>query len=820
MPPVGRDLSSGTVTFLFTDIEGSTKLLHELGAQAYSEALGEHRRTLRDAFARHGGVEIDTQGDAFFCSFPTAEGAVEAARESQEALLRGPIRVRMGIHTGTPHLGEEGYVGEDVHKGARIAAAAHGGQVVLSQETREQVETEVTDLGEHRLKDFNEPVWIYQVGTERFPPLKTISNTNLPRPASSFVGRDREVTEVASLLRDGARLLTLTGPGGSGKTRLAIEAASEVVPDHRNGTFWVELAPLRDPALVIEEVAKTVGAKDGLAEHISDRDMLLVLDNLEQVIEAAPELVSLVESCPNLRLLTTSRELLRIRGEVEYPVPPLADPEAVELFCARSGLEPNEAIAELCRRLDNLPLAVELAAARTRVLSPAQILERLSGRLDLLKGGRDADRRQVTLRATIEWSQDLLSEEEKALFARLSVFRGGCTLEAAEEVAVAHLDTLQSLVDKSLLRHTGDRFWMLETIREYAGEQLARRADEAQVRDRHLHHFVALAERAHEARFASESTWVPFLEADHDNIRAALDWARVRHPDVEGQLAGAVAYYWGYRGHGLEGRERITGALARYPSRDRIRARLLMYLGDLVGEAGDDRGALSYLGEALQIWRDVGEARDQAEVLDSMGYCQIALEEEEAARASFEESLALRRRSGVGEEELVRSMAGLCQLFVATGQVDRVQPLAEELYEVGERLQAARPRQWALHYLADSALIAGDFEEAKRRYLRGLAHARRSGHVTMCVEELVGFAMSTAGTGDLARAVRLASAAYAQRKALGVASNAPFWDNLQDRFIGGARARLSPEKVEQAESAGTAVPFDAVLDEVLGTEDA
>ena len=342
-----------------------------------------------------------------------APEALEAAGEGQEALSVGPIRVRMGVHTGRPHVGREGYVGEDVHLAARIAAAGHGGQVLVSQATRALVDGGLADLGEHRVKDFSEPVWIFQLGEERFPPLKTISNTNLPRPASSFVGREREVSDVVELLQDGARLVTLSGPGGSGKTRLAIESAAELVPEFRNGVFWIGLAALRDPTLVAESVAQTLGAKDGLAEHIGERELLLLLDNFEQVVEAAPELPSLLESCPNLRLLVTSRELLRVRGEVEYPVAPLAESEALELFCARSRLEPSDDIAELCRRLDNLPLAVELAAARTSVLTPGQILERLAERLDLLKGGRDAEARQRTLRATIEWSHDLLSADEQ-----------------------------------------------------------------------------------------------------------------------------------------------------------------------------------------------------------------------------------------------------------------------------------------------------------------------------------------------------------------------------------------------------------------------
>ena len=422
---VRLDLPTGTVTFVFTDVEGSTRLLHELGAEAYAEALAEHRRLLRAMFAAEGGVEVDTQGDAFFYAFADARAAVAAAAAANAGLEPGLIRIRMGLHTGEGLLTGEGYVGEDVHLGARIAAAGHGGQVLVSAATRALLDGGVTDLGEHRLKDFAGPVAIFQLGEARFPPLKTISNTNLPRPASSFVGRERETAEVAELVR-GHRLVTLSGPGGSGKTRLSIEAASELVGEFKAGVFWVSLAPVRDPSLVLETVGQTLGATDSLVDHIGERELLLVLDNLEQVVEVAPDLASLVEVSPNLHLLVTSRELLRVRGEVEYAVPPLAEPEAVTLFCERSGLDPDDTTVELCRRLDNLPLAVELAAARAGVLTPPQIVARLAQRLDLLKGGRDAEARQHTLRATIEWSHDLLADDEKQLFARLSVFAGGC----------------------------------------------------------------------------------------------------------------------------------------------------------------------------------------------------------------------------------------------------------------------------------------------------------------------------------------------------------------------------------------------------------
>ena len=369
------DLPIGTVTFLFTDVEGSTKLLHELGAEHYAQALAEHRRVVREACTARGGVEVDTQGDAFFLAFPSAVEAVTVAQAITDALAEAQIHLRVGVHTGTPLVTEEGYVGDDVHFAARLAGSAHGGQVVLSQATRELVDrAAVTDLGEHRLKDIDGAVSIYQLGDESFPPLKTISNTNLPRPASSFVGRESELSEVLAMFKRGTRLLTLTGPGGSGKTRLAIEAAATLVPSCKAGVFWVGLASLRESSLVTEQIAQTLGAKDGLADHIGEREMLLLLDNLEQVIDAAPALSGLVQACPNLTLFCTSRELLRVQGEVEYAVPPLASSDAVTLFCERSGLAISDEITELCARLDDLPLAVELAAPARRPSLPRRYL--------------------------------------------------------------------------------------------------------------------------------------------------------------------------------------------------------------------------------------------------------------------------------------------------------------------------------------------------------------------------------------------------------------------------------------------------------------
>ena len=579
------DLPAGTVTLLFTDIEGSTRLIEELGEEGYVHALAEHRRLLRGVLSEHGGVEVDTQGDAFLYAFADPAEALAAAAQGQDALAPVQVKVRMGVHTGELQLTGEGYAGRELHRAARIAASGHGGQVVVSAATRAFIDGELTELGEHRLKDFDDPVALFQLGSERFAPLRTISNTNLPHPASSFVGRRRERDELVGLLGNGARLVTLSGPGGSGKTRLAIEAASELVTAFKAGVFWVGLARLRDPAVVAEEIAQTLGAKEELAKHVGKRELLLLLDNFEQVVEAAPELSKLLQACPNLRLLITSRELLRISGEVEYPIPPLAEPEAVELFCVRAQLEPDGTIGELCRRLDDLPLAVELAAARTSVLTPAQILERLSQRLDLFKGGRDADPRQQTLRATIEWSHDLLSDDEQQLFARLAVFAGGCTLDPAEEVCDANLNILQSLVDKSLARHSGDRFWMLETIREFATERLHQSPETHHISSRHAAWYADLAERANEQlQGPEEADWLDRLEAELGNLRAALAWfERTRTAAAFQTLGAALLSLWDERGHWREGVLWLEKALALGDSDARTRVRALIALCTLLG---------------------------------------------------------------------------------------------------------------------------------------------------------------------------------------------------------------------------------------------
>jgi predicted ATPase/class 3 adenylate cyclase len=752
------DLPSGTVTFLFTDVEGSTRLLHELGAEAYAAALAEHRRVIREACASQGGVEVDTQGDAFFFSFADAPSAVAAASAFTYALASGQVQVRVGVHTGTPLLTKEGYIGDDVHFGARVAASGHGGQILVSSSTAAHLPSDnlsqghlLLDLGEHRLKDISEPVSIFQLGDGSFPPLKTISNTNLPRPASSFVGREQELAQVLARIEGGARLLTLTGPGGSGKTRLALEAAASLVPSYKAGVFWVGLATVRDPELVVPTVAHTIGAQDGLAAHIGAKEILLLLDNLEQVVAVAPELAALVEACPNLTLLVTSRELLRVRGEVEYEVQPLADSDAAELFCARAHVPANQAVQELCRRLDNMPLALELAAARTKALNPEQILERLGERLDLFRGGRDADPRQVTLRATIEWSYDLLPPNERELFARLAVFAGGCTLEAAGTVGGAELDTLQSLAEKSLVRHTGDRFWMLETIREFATERLAASGEEDDLRRRHAEHYLEIAEAANLSldSLGRAPQRHELVIPEQDNLRAAIDWATGADTELGLRLAVSIENFWITHDprEGLRWFEALLAAanvpdralLARAwrdcggcaqmaSSHERARGayerslQLYRALGDENGVAtvifrlgvdaaisGDFDNMRRLYGESLEMFQSLEDPIGELQVLGNLGGFEFEQGNTELGREMAERSLVLGREAGWTWWEAAQ-LASLAEMELESGRVEAGEARAAEALEITRRLGDRRHMVWALAAFAWAVAARGDEE--------------------------------------------------------------------------------------------------------------
>jgi predicted ATPase/class 3 adenylate cyclase len=673
------ELPTGTVTFLFTDIEGSTRLLHELG-DAYADVLAEHRRVLRDAFAQHGGVEVDTQGDAFFVAFARATDAVAAAADAQRALVSTPMRVRMGIHTGEPLRTAEGYAGMDVHRGARIAAAGHGGQVLLSQSTRELAgddlssEYALIDLGEHVLKDLTRPQRIFQLlaeGIDRdFPPLATLAGrpTNLPPQATPLIGRERELAEVAAVLgRTDVRVLTLTGPGGAGKTRLALHAAAELLDEFRHGAFLVDLALVRDPAHVVPTIAQTLSVKEGagrslqeaVGEFLRERELLLVLDNFEHVVEAAPDVIGLLLRAPSVKTLIASRAPMRVSAEHEYPVPELAGPEAAALFMERAqAIQPafqdgdGAVISEICRRLDGLPLAIELAAARIKLLSPQALLERLDRRLPVLTGGaRDLPDRQRTLRDTIAWSYELLDEAERRAFRRLAVFAGGCSLEAAEEVCEAELDVLGSLVEKSLVRQEEGRLTMLETIREYARELLDDSADSGPTSERHATYFLREAEERGAGPGATRGKQAfSWWNTDYENVAAATAWARESgDEELELRLLSAAGTYMELRGIPDYG-PRLQSLLERLPDTPpAIRAQALIHCGAFFWRRGYMDTGHELAREAHDLARSSGL---QNLVVHSLIHLAITAEasREDIARGYYEEAESAARQYGISDE--------------------------------------------------------------------------------------------------------------------------------------------------------------------------
>jgi predicted ATPase/class 3 adenylate cyclase len=827
-----RTLPTGTVTFLFTDVEGSTRLLHELGAEAYAAELEEHRRLIREACTPQGGVEVDTQGDAFFFAFASAPGALEAARTITEGLTAGPIQVRIGVHTGTPHVTSEGYVGEDVHRAARIAASAHGGQVVVSGATASLLpeERSLTSLGSHRLKDIPEPIALFQLGENAFAPLKTIANTNLPAPASSFLGREGELYEADLLLRE-SRLFTITGPGGAGKTRFALELArrarEERFRNYEDGVFSCFLASLRDPALVLPTIAQTLSVReqpgltalDTLSSQLQGKKLLLLLDNLEHLLACAHELAELLQSCPGLSLLLTSRELLRLDGERPYDLPPLAEAEGVALLCERARVAPSDAIRELCARLEGLPLALELAAARLRLLSPEQLLERLSGRLDLLKARRDADPRQQTLRATIQWSHDLLSVEEQALFARLSVFVGGCTLEAAEAVCDADLDALESLLDKSLLRRAateaGHRFWMLETIREFAADLLKGSGKKDEVGQRHAEYCVALATPAAKGLESTESDrWLAKLEHELDNLRAALVWVQqTGQTSMQLELVVSTRIFWYARGRSFEGRLWTEGALSRSRGeRSKLRAQALNAAAEFSCELGDQVAAQAYAEESLSILRERADSDDTAPVLNTLG--RLAGERGEFAKAErlFEEA-AVRGREAGDRFYVAAATANLGNLAMVRGDYRRAIELTEESL-VLRREPGGVGVGLALHNLAVCYLFTARMEDARTAARESLAVSRASGDFSMLPWILALIGSVAARRGDAEVGARLIGAADAMRERTGVSFASPEAE-LHDCTVGELRGTLGQERYGAVFTEGQAMSLDEAISYAL-----
>jgi predicted ATPase len=818
------ELPSGTVTFLFTDIEGSTGLLEELG-DAYAEALAEHRRLLRQAFERHAGVEVDTQGDAFFVAFARAGDALAAAEEAQSALVGEPLRVRMGVHTGEPLVTDEGYVGLDVHRAARICSAGHGGQVLLSDTTASLFDgAGLRDLGEHRLKDLSAPQRLYQLGQRDFPPLKALNQTNLPLQATSFIGRERELTEVVELLRS-SRLVTLTGPGGAGKTRLALHAAAELASEFEDGVWFVSLAVVDDGELIGAAIAKATGARSELESHLQGKRALLVLDNFEHLLEDAPIVAGLLAGARDIRVLATSRARLGLAAEHEYPVPTLATEDAASLFRARAktrsaSFDGDTAVTEICERLDGLPLAIELAAARVRLLTPEQILERLSRRLDLLTGGaRDAPSRHQTLRSTIEWSYELLEEEERTLFARLSVFGGSFSIEAAEAVVDAGLDDLASLVDQSLLRETGQgRFFMLETLKEFAAERLQESGQRAEFRSRHAGWALRLAEEAepHLEGRAEQAIWLDRLEPERANLRTASATLRElgRARDAL-RLVTALWRLWYMRGPISEGKLLVTSALesnSLHASLEEVRG--VRVLGGFHYAAGEWQEAAAQAEQALALSRRVGDEREEALALLWLAGTAFAQGRSELAKESGKASVLLAERLGD-----LRTAAAATSLLGVLALHERDYGAARALFE--DSIAALGGEEFGtvvnLGNLALAAFRQGDLPEAAAKLRENLTLSLRLHDHNSTTHALEVLAAVLAARGETTIAARILGASAGLCEDEGLALQ-PLEAELHEETTELVRTRLSTD-FERERATGRETNLDEIIGIAIGRLD-
>ena len=834
-------LPRGTLTFLFTDIEGSTKLLNALGTDKYHEVLEVHTVALREAFAK--GHEVRIEGDALFMVFATATDALDAAARGQRTLSNttfphgAVVRVRMGMHTGegTPASEKAGadYVGIDVHRAARIAAVAHGGQVLASGATTMLAGTELPagvslrDLGEHRLKDLAQPEHIYQLVIDgcpsEFPALRTLDRTpnNLPMQVTTFIGRDKEIRDGLKLL-DGTRLLTLTGPGGTGKTRLSLQLAAEVANQFPDGAFWVPLAPITDPEIVPSTIAHALGVQvagneaplDRLTEHVRGKRMLLVLDNFEQILSAAPAVSTLLNAAPELKVVTSSRAPLRISGEQQFPIPPLElpDPErlpslevlaqsdAVRLFLERArAVKPDfivtaenaPAVAEIVFRLDGLPLAIELAAARVKLLTPQAMLPRLKQGLDLLTSSAgDRTDRQRTLRGAIAWSFDLLDDGLKRLFARSAVFVGGANLEELEAVCgpagdVGHevLDGVSELVDQSLMRQSetdGEpRFRMLVTIRDYAVERLEAGGEREELRHRHCAAYLAFAEgAAPQLQGKEQKRWLDRVELEHDNLRAALEYALSGgRTEESSRLLFALWRFWQSRGYLREGRVWADRVLLQSGATLPQRMRSLEAAGGLAYWMADQVATGRIYGEMYELSKAHGSAAERANAAYNLSFTFFVSNEHNDAEAErlLNESIAAFRE--VGDRDGVARAAWALSTMLAQGRglpperILRAQRLATEAYEHHRSAENRFNIGWDLFVLGLIALKRPDLREADARWREGLQIFVDAGDTSGLVIMLSNFGEIALAQGDLDRHATLVGAwtAVAQRTGVGLA---------------------------------------------------
>ncbi len=882
---VDRQLPTGTATFLFTDIENSTRSVQALGTERWQDVLTDHARIIRAAAGANGGVEVRTEGDSFFYVFPLAPAAVEAAVEAQRRIGThtfphgATVRVRMGMHTGAATVapGESGtdYVGFDVHRAARIAASGHGGQILVSEATRGLIDrslpADVTlrDLGEHHLKDLARPERIHQVVApglaDRFPPLRTLDAipNNFPTQLTSFIGRRHEIDEGLRLLA-ATRLLTLTGPGGTGKTRLALQVGAEAAGEFPGGAYWVPLATIRDPDLVGAEIATTLGLpdngdrpmRDRLVERVRDRKALLVLDNFEQVIAAGPFVADLLRECPLLKIIVSSRTALRVYGEQELPVPPLGLPdlahlppiaslsqfEAVRLFIERAAnVKPdfqvtNEnapAVAQICTMLDGLPLAIELAAARIKILTPAAMLERLEQGLGMLAGGaRDLPARQQTLRGAIGWSYDLLDEGLRRVFERLSVFAGGGELPEIEPVVacgdlgVELIDGLATLVDQSLLRQRdvagAPRFLMLQTIREYAADRLAERPDRREVERRHAEAYLAFADRTGpKMSGAQDVSQLDALEREQDNFRAALGWCVEQ---AETSLALRYLYalwrFWQMRGHLREGRAQADRVLALPDAASHAgeHAKALEAAGGIAYWQGDVEATKRFYRAAYDTWKELGDKHELANAAYNLSFPDSFEGQERSlldrSAEHLTEALALFREVG-DRRGVANTLWALSDNLNQRDRTDEALALLEECIGLFEELGDWFGRAWALYGKSLGLIVKRDLAGAlavQREALERFAEHRDASGVPLLLDAI---ALTAFTAGDRQRALRLHGAAMklATTAGVGLPSVA-----IEAKQRGIAPIDLTGPDVAAGLAAGEALDMDAAIALALATE--